>query len=92
MVFVIGRSVGVVVLAALAGACPAGAADFASYVNPFNGTQAGAPDFGTGGGAGNTNPGPTGYQSRRDYLPGDSIPIRIGTSQLPPLVVDEILP
>ena len=59
MVFVIGRSVGVVVLAALAGACPAGAADFASYVNPFNGTQAGAPDFGTGGGAGNTNPGPT---------------------------------
>ena len=59
MVFVIGRSVGVVVLAALAGACPAGAADFASYVNPFNGTQAGAPDFGTGGGARNTNPGPT---------------------------------
>ena len=39
-----------------------------------------------------TNPGPTGYQSRRDYLPGDSIPVRIGSSQLPPLVVDEILP
>src|SRR5437899_9650698 len=30
----------------------------ASYVNPFNGTQPGAPDFGTGGGAGNTFPGP----------------------------------
>src|SRR5437870_9549443 len=32
--------------------------DLASYVNPFNGTQPGAPDFGTGGGAGNTFPGP----------------------------------
>jgi predicted alpha-1,2-mannosidase len=30
----------------------------ARYVNPFNGTQPGAPDFGTGGGAGNTFPGP----------------------------------
>jgi predicted alpha-1,2-mannosidase len=33
--------------------------DFASYVNPFNGTRAGAGNFGTGGGAGNTFPGPT---------------------------------
>src|SRR5437660_3100765 len=32
--------------------------DVATYVNPFNGTQPGAPDFGTGGGAGNTFPGP----------------------------------
>src|SRR2546425_11371997 len=32
--------------------------DPATYVNPFNGTKAGAPDFGTGGGAGNTFPGP----------------------------------
>jgi predicted alpha-1,2-mannosidase len=31
--------------------------DLARYVNPFNGTDAGAPDFGTGGGAGNTFPG-----------------------------------
>src|SRR5690242_4487747 len=30
----------------------------ARYVNPFNGTQPGAPDFGTRGGAGNTFPGP----------------------------------
>ncbi len=38
---------------------PAGAAaDRAGYVNPFNGTAPGAPDFGTGGGAGNTFPGP----------------------------------
>ena len=37
-----------------AGATP----DFASYVNPFNGTKPGAPDFGTGGGAANTFPGP----------------------------------
>src|SRR2546425_3764617 len=34
------------------------AADLAAYVNPFNGTRAGAPNFGTGGGAGNTFPGP----------------------------------
>ena len=33
--------------------------DLASYVNPFVGTQAGAPDFGTGGGAGNNYPGAT---------------------------------
>src|SRR5262245_28491555 len=32
--------------------------DLASYVNPFNGTRAGASNFGTGGGAGNTFPGP----------------------------------
>jgi predicted alpha-1,2-mannosidase len=50
-----------VVLAILAGVSVtrAGAApDFASYVKPFNGTKAGAPDFGTGGGAANTFPGP----------------------------------
>ena len=41
------------------GVTKAGAApDFASYVNPFNGTKPGAPDFGTGGGAANTFPGP----------------------------------
>ncbi len=31
--------------------------DLARLVNPFTGTRAGAPDFGTGGGAGNTFPG-----------------------------------
>src|SRR4051812_32058380 len=35
------------------------APDLTSYVNPFSGTDAGAPDFGTGGGAGNTFPGAT---------------------------------
>ena len=53
-----GRSLSLALLVVLAIASPARAADPASYVNPFNGTQAGAPDFGTGGGAGNTNPGP----------------------------------
>lgn len=47
----------VVILCGVAG--PAGAApDPARYVNSFNGTRPGAPDFGTGGGAGNTFPGP----------------------------------
>jgi predicted alpha-1,2-mannosidase len=32
-------------------------ADLAQYVNPFIGTKPGGPDFGTGGGAGNTFPG-----------------------------------
>src|SRR2546422_9234806 len=31
--------------------------DPAQYVNPFVGTKPGAPDFGNGGGAGNTFPG-----------------------------------
>ena len=34
------------------------APDLAAYVDPFNGTKPGAPNFGTGGGAGNTFPGP----------------------------------
>src|SRR4051812_2431784 len=44
---------------ALLVAAPASAAPFdpAGYVNTFNGTQPGAQDFGTGGGAGNTFPG-----------------------------------
>jgi Uma2 family endonuclease len=39
-----------------------------------------------------TNPGPTGYQSRRDYLAGESIPFSIGDIQLPSIAVNEILP
>ena len=53
---------GTVVLVLALGAMPAArvaaAPDLAGLVNPFNGTQPGAPDFGTGGGAGNTFPGP----------------------------------
>ncbi|WP_367129580.1 lectin [Saccharothrix sp. HUAS TT1] len=48
-------------LAALAVALPTGAAqaitDPAQHVNPFVGTKPGGPDFGHGGGAGNTFPG-----------------------------------
>jgi predicted alpha-1,2-mannosidase len=44
-------------LALLLGAAPAAAFDPARYVNTFNGTEPGAQDFGTGGGAGNTFPG-----------------------------------
>ena len=33
--------------------------DLTKYVNPFSGTDVGAPDFGTGGGAANTYPGAT---------------------------------
>ena len=40
------------------GALPASAAaDYVQYVNPFVGTRPGGPDFGTGGGSGNTFPG-----------------------------------
>ncbi len=50
----------VVTIAALAAASPAPAApNPADLVNPFMGTEAGAQDFGTGGGAGNTYPGAT---------------------------------
>jgi predicted alpha-1,2-mannosidase len=35
------------------------APNLTKYVDPFSGTDAGAPDFGTGGGAGNTFPGAT---------------------------------
>ena len=45
-----------VVLAAPAGVKAGG---LAGLVNPFVGTEASAPDFGTGGGAGNTFPGAT---------------------------------
>src|ERR1051325_11543365 len=53
-------------LAFAIGAVPAGASDLgaqvviddpAQYVNPFVGTKPGGPDFGHGGGAGNTFPG-----------------------------------
>jgi predicted alpha-1,2-mannosidase len=50
----------VAVALVIAPALPAHAApDLTRYVNPFSGTDAGAPDFGTGGGAANTYPGAT---------------------------------
>ena len=56
-------------------AASTGAADPASRVDVFAGTDAGAPDFGTGGGAGNTFPGavvPFGMvQFSPDTLPGE---------------------
>ncbi len=48
-----------VLLVLLLPASAAAKADPARFVNPFNGTQAGAADYGTGGGAGNTFPGAT---------------------------------
>jgi predicted alpha-1,2-mannosidase len=53
--------VALVAAALLAMASPAARAapELTHYVNPFNGTDAGAADFGTGGGAGNTYPGAT---------------------------------
>ena len=47
-----------VVAAMLIAVAPASAAP-SDLVNPFQGTEAGAQDFGTGGGAGNTYPGAT---------------------------------
>src|SRR3954467_10725512 len=46
-----------VLLALLLGPAPAAGFDPARYVNSFNGTEPGAQDFCTGGGAGNTFPG-----------------------------------
>jgi len=67
MVHIISRKVRVCVAAALALAATAALAqdagghpqDLAVYANPLVGTDAAQPDFGTGGGAGNTFPGPT---------------------------------
>jgi predicted alpha-1,2-mannosidase len=49
--------VGLLLAGSASAATPARAP--ATYVNPFSGTDAGAPDFGTGGGAANTFPGAT---------------------------------
>jgi predicted alpha-1,2-mannosidase len=56
------RRVAIAAVALAAMAAPAQAAetrDLTRYVNVFTGTEAGAADFGTGGGAGNTFPGAT---------------------------------
>ena len=49
------------------------ARDLTRYVNPLSGTAAGAPDFGTGGGAGNTYPGATAPFGMLNWSP-DSVP------------------
>ena len=62
MRLVCAASAAVAVFSAAASADPAsarGARNLTKYVNPFSGTDAGAPDFDTGGGAGNTYPGAT---------------------------------
>jgi len=46
------------------------------YVNPFNGTDAGQPDFGTGGGAANTFPGATFPFGMMQWSP-DTSPSRV---------------
>jgi predicted alpha-1,2-mannosidase len=58
---VIRRGVAALIAATVvfAGPAVASARDLTSLVNPFTGTAASAPDFGTGGGAGNTFPGAT---------------------------------
>lgn len=58
----------------LAAAVPATAAERPSrLVNPFQGTEAGAADFGTGGGAGNTYPGATSPFGMLNWSP-DTVP------------------
>jgi Uma2 family endonuclease len=39
-----------------------------------------------------TGPGPTGYQSRVDFKPGQHVPLAIGGQTLQPIAVDDILP
>jgi Uma2 family endonuclease len=39
-----------------------------------------------------TRPGKNGYRTRKDYRPGQHIPIMIGGVKLPPIAVDGILP
>jgi Uma2 family endonuclease len=34
----------------------------------------------------------TGYKSRKDYLPGQQVPLTIGGRKLPPIAVDDLLP
>ncbi len=61
MQFVLRRVAAVLATATVVLAAPAAAVgkDLTDLVNPFTGTEASAPDFGTGGGAGNTFPGAT---------------------------------
>jgi Uma2 family endonuclease len=40
----------------------------------------------------NSDPGPTGYRSRQEYRPGDSVPIAIGTQELGAIAVNDLLP
>src|SRR6478735_1240818 len=57
----------------LGAAAPAAAQRPADLVNPFMGTEAGAEDFGTGGGAGNTYPGASAPFGMLNWSP-DTVP------------------
>ena len=39
-----------------------------------------------------SRPSKDGYKSRKDFLPGQQIPVKIGGQSLPPIAVDDILP
>ena len=39
-----------------------------------------------------SRPGKSGYKSRKDYFPGQQVPLTIGGRKLPPIAVDELLP
>ena len=39
-----------------------------------------------------SRPGQTGYKWRKDYLPGQQVPVTIGGRKLPPIAVDDLLP
>ena len=39
-----------------------------------------------------SRPGKSGYKLRKDYLPGQHVPVTIGGRKLPPIAVDDLLP
>jgi Uma2 family endonuclease len=39
-----------------------------------------------------SRPSKNGYKSRKDFLPGQQVPVTIGGQSLPPIAVDDILP
>ena len=39
-----------------------------------------------------SRPAKTGYKSRKDYGPGQQVPVTIGGQKLPPIAVDDLLP
>ena len=39
-----------------------------------------------------TGPGQGGYQSRKDFKPGQQVPVMIAGQRLPPIAVDDLLP
>jgi Uma2 family endonuclease len=39
-----------------------------------------------------SRPGKTGYKLRKNYFPGQQVPVTIGGQKLPPIAVDDLLP